>query len=417
MDKNTVVDLLKKVKPFYLTKLTSSFFTQFGSLFLIYMLNPSQLGHLSLIISVAQLMFVFTSGWSNGAVINLGSKQFSESGSYKSIIYYRGLIVLVSFIVVTIFFLIFKGSISAFILNGDNYWLVYVLFLGYVFYDFSSQLLYPGNKDLIQSVAELIATFVVLSLTLVVVHSVKDYVYVYTSVFFIFSFSVINLFSYFYRDQKLKWSNAEFCFVFKYSVWQILSVVGIYIINIGINYVLVFNKTSAEDIGLYNFAYKLFAGFSPFFALFGIVIPKWIYSFEKDKLHKELKKRLLYCVCILTLLYFFISIILKPFIIMVGKEDYLKSADFFLYLLPAFVFMSYGNLMNTVLMNTKFFKQAQFAIVFQGCSLVIFSFPLVHFFGINGALIATSLSFVLGALYLYVLYNKRVKQSFALHLN
>lgn len=417
MYKIFTVGLLKKIKPFYLTKIATSLLAQFGSLFLIYLLNPSNLGHLSLIISVAQLMFVLTSGWSNGAVINLGSKQFAEIGTYKNIIYYRGLIVLTSFVIVSLLFFLLKTQILHFILKSENYYLVYILFLGYVFYDFSSQLLYPGNKDLLQSLSELIATFFILSLTLLFVSTIRDYVYIYSSTFFIFALFIISLFWYYYGSQKTNWDNAEFYFVLRYSFWQILSVVGIYVINIGINYVLVFNKISIENIGLYNFAYKLFSGFSPFFALFGIIIPKWIYSFDKNKLHDELMKRLFYSICILASLYIGVMIIIKPFIILVGKDDYLKSAEYFFYLLPAFVFMSYANLMNTVIMNTKYFKQAQFAIVFQGISLLLFSFPLVRFFGIKGALAGTSISFVIGAIYLYLLYEKKVKKSFLINMN
>lgn len=410
--KNVFIKLIRKIKFFYLIKLSSSFFTQIGSLFLIYLLTPGELGHLALIVSVAQLMFVLTSGWSNGAVINLGSRKYAETGSYKDVIYYRSVIVLISFVIISILFIFLKAPILNFILESKNYSLVYLLFLGYVFYDFSSQLLYPGNKDLAQSLSELIATIAILTLSLLFVTNVREYVYIYSSTFFIFALVIISLFLFYFGKQKVLLERKEFLFVLKYSFWQILSVVGIYVINIGINYVLVFNKVEVENIGLYNFSYKLFSGFSPFFALFGIIIPKWVYSIDKAKLHDQLMKRFFYCICILAILYLCVASILKPFIILVGKEDYLKSVDYFFYLFPAFLFLSYTNLINTLIMNTKYFKQAQFAIVFQGATLLIFSFPLVRFFGIEGALWATTISFIVGAIYLHVLYNKKVKKNF-----
>jgi len=409
---NIFTRLIRKIKPFYLIKLSSSFFTQIGSLFLIYLLNPSELGHLALVVSVAQLMFVLTSGWSNGAVINLGSKKYAETGSYKDIIYYRSAIVLISFLIISILFICLKGAILNFILDASNYSLVYLLFLGYVFYDFSSQLLYPGNKDLVQSLSELVATIALLTFTLLFVSNVREYVYIYSGTFCIFALVIISLFIFYFGKQKVTLDKNEFLFVLKYSFWQILSIIGIYVINIGINYVLVFNKVSVENIGLYNFSYKLFSGFSPFFALFGILIPKWIYSIDKTKLHDQLMKRFFYCICALSALYLLVAGILKPFIILVGKEDYLKSVEYFFYLFPAFLFLSYTNLINTVIMNTKYFKQAQFAIVLQGISLLIFSFPLVNLFGIIGALFSTTMSFIVGAIYLNVLYNKKVKKSF-----
>jgi O-antigen/teichoic acid export membrane protein len=205
----------------------------------------------------------------------------------------------------------------------------------------------------------------------------------------------------------------EFLFVLKYSFWQLLSVLGIYVINIGMNYVLVFNKVAVANIGLFNFSYKLFSGFSPFFGLFGIVIPKWVHGKDKAGLHNRLMVRFFFSICFLAVLYLVIAFILKPFMILVGKEDYLQSVYFFIYLFPAFLLLSYTNLMNTVIMNTVYFKQAQFAILFQGAALLLFSFPLVRLFGIEGALCSITLSFFIATVYLYFLYNKKVKINFA----
>lgn len=409
---NKIINLYSRFKLFYFIKLLSSFFTQIGSLFLIYQLRPSDLGHLALIVSVAQLMFVLTSGWSNGSIINLGSKKYSETGDYKDIVIYRGIIVFISFIFVTIAFFFLKGHILDFILEYKNYRLVFILFLGYVFYDFSSQLLYPGNKNLIQSLSELIATTIILALTFLYVKNINEYVYVYSITFFIFSIFVFSMFVYYFKEPNTILTNKEFKLVLEYSMWQMLSVVGIYVINIGINYILVLNNVEVESIGLYNFSYKLFSGFSPFFALFGILIPKWVHGIDKSILHNKLMNRFLYSLCILVAMYLIIALCLKPFIILIGKEEYLKSVSYFYYLLPAFVFLSYVNLINTVLMNTKYFKQAQFAIVFQAVSLIIFGFPLVKIYGIMGAIFATTLSFIVGAVYLNILYNKKARKSF-----
>lgn len=408
----SIKTIMQKIKPFYIIKLLSSFFAQLVSLFLVYLLSPNEYGHLALIISVAQLMFIMTSGWSNGAVINLGSKSYAESGTYKNIVSYRTIIVLFSFLVISLLFILLKIPISNFILKRENFTLVYILFLGYLLYDFSSQLLYPGNKDLIQSLSELMATFSLLLLTFLYVRSIKDYVYIYFAIYLLFALLVITLFIHYYGHKKIGWNREDFFYVLKYSFWQILSVVGIYVTNIGINYVLVFYKISVGDIGLYNFAYRLFTGFTPFFALFGIIIPKWIYNTDKNKLHTLLMRRFFYSICILSTFYLCVALTLKPFLIFVGKEDYLQSAKYFIYLFPAFLFMCYSNLMNTVIMNTLYFKQAQFAIIFQGISLLVCSFSLIYFWGMIGAIGATIFSFAIGAIYLHFLYKRYLKKDF-----
>lgn len=403
-------NIADKIKPFYLVKLLSAVFSQLGSLFLVYLLKPEDYGYLALIMSVAQLMFIVTSGWSSGVIINLGSRNFAKTGTYKDVIYYRTTIVIATFLVVSLLFVLFKSSISHFILKEDNYTLVYILFIGLILFDYASQLLYPGNKDMMQSIAELTTNTFLLILTFFVVRNITMYVYSYVLISSFFAVWVISFFFKYFGRQKVTWVKNDFFLIFKYSAWQILSVVGIYVINIGMNYVFVFNHQSAKDIGLYNFAFKLFSGFSPFFALFGIIIPKWIYNTDKELLGKQLSKRITMIILLLAVFYICIMLVLKPFIMLIGKTDYVKSTEYYMLLFPAFIFMSYSNLMNTVIANSPYYKMAQFAIVVQFITLMVVSYPIVHFWGVNGAIIATTFSYVLCAVYFYVLYkNKFVK--------
>ena len=409
-----IKDLLKKLKLFYVIKIISSFSIQIASLFLIYILPPAEFGYLALIISVSQLMYILTSGWSNGAIINLGSKKFAEIGNYNNIVFYRTIIVLISLLIISLLFFNLETPISKFILKNENYELVYFLYLGYVLYDFSSQLLYPGNKDLIQSISELITSISLLLLTLMFVRSIKNYIFIYSVIYFVFFLFIISVFIYYYGKQKFSWNKKEFVFLFKYSIWQLLSVISIYLINIGVNYMFIYYDLSVIDIGLYNFSYRMFSGFAAFFGLFGVLIPKWIHNTDKKVLSKLLETRIFYSICLLVFLYLIVGLILEPFIIFIGKEDYLQSIKYFIFLFPAFIFMCYSNLINTVIMNSSHYKKAQFAIIAQGLSLIISSFFLVGIFGVYGAIISTTISFIIGAIYLYLLYTRKVKQDFLL---
>ena len=409
-----IKDLLKKLKLFYVIKIISSFSIQIASLFLIYILPPAEFGYLALIISASQLMYILTSGWSNGAIINLGSKKFAEIGNYNNIVFYRTIIVLISLLIISLLFYSLETPISKFILKNENYELVYYLYLGYVLYDFSAQLLYPGNKDLTQSISELITSISLLLLTIMFVRSIKNYIFIYSVIYILFSLFIISVFIYYYGKQKFSWDKKEFVFLFKYSLWQLLSVISIYLINIGVNYMFIYYELSVIDIGLYNFSYRMFSGFAAFFALFGVIIPKWIHNSDKKVLSKLLETRIFYSICLLVFLYLIVGLILEPFIVFIGKEDYLESIKYFIYLFPAFIFMCYSNLINTVIMNSSYYKKAQLAIVAQGLSLIISSFFLVGIFGIYGAIISTTISFIIGAIYLYFLYTRKVKKNFLL---
>ena len=412
--KFNIKSILAKVKLFFIFKILTSLSLQFASLFLVYLLTPSEYGYLSLIISVAQLMYILTSGWSNGALINLGSKKFAELGNYNSILYHRTIIVVISFIVISGLFFLLEIPILNFILLKNNYVLVYILFIGYVLYDYASQLLYPGNKDVMQSSIDLTITLLLLFSTIIFVRSIVSYIYLFSSLYLIFATLIISIFIFHYGKYRFQWNKNEFIYVFKYSSWQFLSVISIYIINIGVNYLFIYFDLKISDIGVYNFSYKLFSGFAAFFGLFGILIPKWIHNSSKHKLYELLNKRIFYIMVFLTLLYLFVGILIKPFIVFVGKTSYIDSAIYFWYLFPAFILMCYSNLINTVIMNTRFYKKAQFAILFQGLSLICISFFMVGTYGILGAVFSTTISFLIGAIYLKLLYKKEVKKDFLL---
>lgn len=404
MNSTLFFNSLKKIEPYVLFKLLSSVFSQISALFLIYLLPPKDYGYLALIISVSQVMFTLTSGWSNGAIINLGTKNYISNGSYKDIVYYRGIIVFICFAVVSILFFVLKSLVFEVVHLEQNVKYVYIIFLGYVFYDFSYQLLYPGNKNNLQSILEFIYTLGFLIFMLLMVKNIKEYSYVFLIGSFLFFLSVIISFLFFYRKDNFQWKNSEFNLVLKYSAWQLMSVLGIYLINLGNNYVFVLNKIPVESIGLYNFAFKLFSGFSVFFGLFGIIIPKWIHAKRFNPNH--LLKKIYLIILGLSVGYLFLALVITPFIKIIGKEDYLGSVRIFYLLFPAFIFMAYVNLMNTIVANTKQYKYAQFAIVIQVIAIFVAGLPLIHFYGINGAIISATISYFICSVFFYTLYRK-----------
>ena len=400
--------LSSKFNRFYVIKLLSSFLVQFSALFLVYLLPVEEYGYLALLMSVSSLMFVLTSGWNNGAVINLGSKSYSEKGSYNDIVFYRAIMVAIVLDVLTIFFVIFKVNIISFIHKSENYYLAYLLFMGLACYDFSFQLLYPGNKDQLQSALELTAAGAIFLCMIFFVKDVKSYVFFYSAISALFAIVTIFFFFKYFGPKGFSFVKKDFFNVLNYSLWQILSVVGIYVINVGMNYIFVFNKITPTDIGEYNFSFKLFSGFSAFFGLFGILIPKWIHGSEKSNLASILNKRVFYITAFLAGAYLIIALVLRPFIEIIGKKDYLPSVSYFLYLFPAFLFMSYTNLMNTIIANTKHYKFAQYVILIQVIILLLVCYPLVYFIGVKGAIIATTVSYVICSLFFYLIFRTKI---------
>lgn len=398
----------RSVRCFHILKLTSALSTQLAALCLVYVLTPAEYGQFALLVTIAQLMYTLTSGWSNGVVINLGSKSFAKSGSYKAVVFYRICIVAVAFVAVSLVFFVLRPLIEEHMKISGLYVYVLMLFLGYVFYDHASQLLYPGNRDLMQAGSELAATFTLLLVVAVAVQDLRSYVFAFTAISVVFACFVSVLFFGYFHDHPFQWRRTEFETVFNYSAWQIISVVSIYLINLGMNYLLAIYKVPLEEIGLYNLAYRLYSGFSPLFALFGILIPKWIHSTSISV--RLIMPKILKIVYALAIIYLVFGLMLTPLLKQFEMERYLKSVPYYFMLFPAFLMTSYTNLLNTVIANTIHFRRAQIGTFLQAGLLLISGFPLVSAFGVSGAIIAITLGSAVGSVYFNRIYRHVVNQ-------
>ncbi len=398
--------LLSNVKLFHVLKLFSSLIIQLSGILLIFKLTPRELGVFTLILSIAQLLFTVTCAWNGGGFLVFGTKFFKNSGRYTIIVFYRLFIIIVSsfFLFVIVYFA--KDNISNFVLGQTNLKLAILLFLGLFFYDFSSQLLYPSNKDKVQSGIELIYSIILISVTYFLVDSIYDYVMYFCAISGLFCLSIFTILMKSMPFFQNEINKSDFLKYLNYSKWQSLSVISIYVVNLGMNYVFVVSKLSLPEIGKYNLAYRLFMGFSPLFAIFIIQTPKWLNSIEIANKKKFLSNKIIQYMFLLVGLYTLAFLLLKPILDLLGKKVYIASIDIFFKLFPAFIFMAIGNMLNTILMNTNSFKKAQFGLIIQSLLLLTFSFIFVNQLGINGAILSTTLSLFGSMIFLLTLFKK-----------
>ena len=394
----------KLVRSFHILKLASAICTQFASLYLVYLLDPIEYGKFALIATFAQLMFILTSGWSNGALINLGSQSFARTGSYKDIVYYRLCIVTVAFVLINLVLIPARPVIEEYAKISSLYPYVLALFVGYVLYDHGSQLLYPGNHNQMQAAAEFVTTLILLIAVSFVVKDVRSYIFVYAVVSAVFASVISIIFFRFFHKHPFQWKQQDFEKVFNYSAWQMISIICIYIINMGSNYILIFYEAPLEQIGLYNFSYRLYSGFAPFFSLFGILIPKWIHSSNISL--RSIEKNILIIVVALVMLYLASVYILESLLQLLHMQRYFGSVRYFFWLFPAFMFTSYSNLLNTVIANTDSFRLGQVGIFLQSVLLIICNFIFVPKFGVEGVVVSMVLASFIGAVYFKKIYSK-----------
>lgn len=400
--------IVGKIKPFYVFHISASVLMQIVALVLVYILTPEDYGYLALITSVAQIMFILCSGWNNAVLVNLGTKYYQEKGSYNNIVLYRFILISVCLIVLSLLFCLLENPITHFVGSASNYSLVYIFFLGLVFYDYVYQILYPGDKNMLQSGVIFSVNVIILLYVLFFVTTIREYVVFNTIAKFVLFFVLCGLFYYYYGKKGIKYNHEEFKEVFRFSAWQLFGVIGIYLINIGTNYVLRFYDIPVAEIGLYNFAYKLFCGFVPFFALLGVIIPKWMYNKNIECKGKYIFKRLKYYYLFLLTLYLLLYFLLPYFLVFINKTDYMGSVRMYLLLFPGFLFYVANQMMNPIILNTSYFKYTQFIAITQGVTLFVVSFILVGLFGMYGALLANIMSFFVGSVCVYYLYKKKI---------
>lgn len=399
------------VRPYYILNICASLCAQIIALILVYKLSPEDYGYYSLITSAAQIMFIICSGWTNATVINIGTKDYKETGAYKEVIVYRAIIVFSCWILISLLFLILNNVIIEFVGGGDNYILTYMFFCGLVFNDFVYQIFYPGEKNNFQTITMFVFNAGILSFVLFYVKHLYQYIHIYTILqFFLFSFLICS-FLWIYRKQRVIFNESKFKKILSYSFWQLFGVIGVYLINLGSNYILRGNNIPVDEIGLYNFAYKVFCCFVPIFALLGVVIPKWIHDPIIPQKIVHIKKRMFPILGLLFGVYILVYLILPLFLSFINKEDYFGSVNMYLYLFPGFIFYSINQILNIILLNTPNYKYSQIIAITQGVILILSCIILVGCYGVYGAIASNVISYMSGTLYFMYVYNKKIKKT------
>lgn len=401
---------LARLSPFYFYKLTSSFLTQLVSFYLVYILTPSEYGVLALVLTLAQIMYILTSGWTDISLLNLGTKKYRTNKSYSDIVVYRAIIVLFSFFAISAMYFIFKKNVLEFITDKSLYNYTFLLYISLCLYSFSYQLLYPGGKNNFQSVSELIIISIYFITIIFFIRSIKSYIIINFIIYVTYFCVILLAFQHYFRIKLDFFSKEGFKEMIRFSFWQLLASIGIYLTNASVNYIFSINSINLEEIGLFNFAYKLLFCFSPIFAIGNIKVPQWIYSSNHDEVIKKVPIYICLGVAILCLAFLLIYLLSPIILDVIGKKDYLRSIDYYILLFPAFLCLCINQFLNMITLTTRYYKHGQYATFLQGFVLIIVGLLLVPHIGTIGAIFAITISFVFNTFYMIVVYNKKVKQ-------
>ncbi|CAK2923986.1 putative Oligosaccharide flippase family protein [Vibrio crassostreae] len=398
---------INKVNTFYLIKLVSSYTSQIASLLVVLFVSTEDYGKLAIIIALSQFIFILSSGFTNGAMINIGSHRFQKNGTYNDILCYRYIIAIAHFLLISALYVFFDDDISSLVGIDNILNLVLILALAYFIYEGGTQILYPTDSYRVQSYIELLTVVILLSLIVINVKTFSDYIYSYLFVALISCSLTISYFCKTYLT-RFSFNMEEFKNVYKYSAWQLVSIFSIYILNSSYSYILLKFNYTQTDIGIFNFTMRLFLGMSGFFSLALIVIPKIMHNKEKRLPSRMINHLIIKSVLILSLIYLSANFVLHYIMAYLDKNEYLESLEYMLYLSPAFMFMAYSNIMNTVLSNTNAYRYAQFVIAAQAIILVVLSLLFLDALGINGLIFSYTGAYFFGMIISYVIYRNNM---------
>lgn len=391
---------------FSIIKITNSLLSQLLFLLLFYILSIDDFGHFISVLAISMLLQVITTGFTYGAFINFSAKSFSKSSVYSTVLYHR--------LIITIFVTICIIFVFSFISFEDKF-LILKLYIGLVLYDLGSQLLLPSKRKLLQVIIELLFFIILFIVVIVNVENFIQYInYYFLLSLNLFLFTFVAFYklcnSEVYKILNYKDNVLQFKYFFKYSLWQLIGILGIYTMGNGLNLYTYFYNFSPSDIAKYGIILKIFMSLSPIYALFIIFIPKIMrsqYFLKYDSM--PYFKTIFVLSIILTILYFIVITIFQYLIIYLNKLEYEGIYKFLFLLLPAYFFMSFSNISNTMLSNTNKYKHPQFIFVIQAVVLCILYVIFIPVYNLKGFVISITLTYLVSCLlFLYTLLRRGI---------
>lgn len=371
------------------TKIINIIFSQLIFLLLFYMLNIKEFGNYIGILAIATLLQVITTGLTYGAFITFSTKDYVRIQTYKSIICYR-----VIFAVVIIFLV----SLLLLFIDFNHREAILKLYLGLVFYDLGSQIMLPGKRKLHQVCIEFVFFVILLSAVMLFKFTYMEYINFYfflTVLLFLISLFFYKILDFNCTTPKCS-SSTKFNLFVKYSVWQMLGVLAIYIMGNGLNLYTYFYGFTSSDIALYGILLKIFMSLSPVYAIYVIYIPKLIH--QHNITFQKVRKRFLVIVLLssvmISLLYVLVITTFDGIVCFLNKSSYSNLYVYMLLMVPAYFFMSFSNIANTYLSNTVKYASPQIVLTIQGivlCFSYLIFIPKYSFYGVVISLTITYL--------------------------
>jgi len=362
-------------------------------------------GTLSLFLLVSQLFFLFGINWTCAAVIKYAREEFVEQGKINGTFWARNVLLIPSLLVSLIVVWLGRDQILSYVgLGPAAIWLLGLYLIGLTTADYGQSVLQATGNLQLYSVAKFLQILLLLGAFCVfyVCSSGAGRIYqmIWAYVLSMFLVSIIPLLKIscrLFSPPVFEKDRIKKIFIFSYPV--IFGSVSAYVVN-WVDLMVIKRYSTVSDVGVYSLSYQGMTAVQQICMVIGVVTTPMMVSFlvrgRKDLILRYLDRIVPQCmilwnffVCTVT----FGSFYLIP---LVFGLDFRQSCIPFALLMIGMGWNVLNTLYSPVMTSYELIKQSMGI----GIVIAVVNFAgdmlLVPLFGISGASMATSFSFLLG---------------------
>lgn len=372
-------------------------------------LTISDFGVFSVTSMVIGLITTFGFSWSSSSILYYGSKEKEQYGTLNKTFWARNIIIFISLLITTVFFIIFKKEINAYI-GLDVAFLVLIWLYISVAEDYLNQYFLAVKRQITSTMLSITAKILYIILILILSFDVKTLIFLNiishaTVIFYVLGMNKKDI-------GKFEFDYNWFKEVLNFSLWQLFGYSGLYLINFGDTAVIKYYMT-AEDVGVYNAAYKLFNAVAAFSSVissyYASNVMHYFSNNNQKKLSEFYNKERWIIVALSTIMHVVVIIFSKPIILTFYGERYIDSVSIFSILMVGSM-VRYVAVFYTLYYNSNGkHKILQYVNIVRAILNLIFDIIFIKIFGLIGPAIATTVAIILTFIFSYYYCETKIR--------
>ncbi|HAE61001.1 MAG TPA: hypothetical protein DCG38_01480 [Eubacteriaceae bacterium] len=365
------------------------------NIFIVRKLSIDEYGVFSIALMLIGLITTFGFSWSSSSILYYGSREKAKTGSINKTFWARNIIISVSLILTTVFFVLFRDQINDYIGLNIAFLILIWLYVS-VAEDYLSQYFLAVKRQLMSSMLSVTAKVIYILMIFTFKFDVRMLVILnivsHASVlFYIFGLNRKDI-------GKFEFEKEWFKEVLNFSLWQLFGFSGLYLINFGDTAVIKYFMTT-EDVGIYNAAYKLFNAIASFAfvisSYYAVSISQYFENNDSKKIKQFFYKERFFILGLSTLAHIVVMIFSKSIILTLYGVRYADSVAIFNILMLGSI-LRYFSVFYMLYFNTNGkHKFQQYINILRAVLNLGLDIIFIKIFGLIGPAIATSVAILM----------------------